>query len=1390
MLNFWRKSQPEPTPQPLRSNAEYKAVLMQVFERLQGDDARIKVKAFFITQKVKADELADWLERVGEGIEVDDVREWVMQLGELGRLNDGKLSRVSGAIAARVSPLSRVEVVEHEGAEKDDRVTAKNILNQQTTAELLELGRQWVRLEQYEFALDAFDRALTLSPESAEIWNEKGVALSKLNRYEEANIAYEKAIVLHGLPLEMSKVSEVKRIEDKHFKVREGSPDEEVEAFFQKGLQQCHSGDYVGAIASFDRALEINPNSHVVWQGRGTALSSLGRYEEALANQEQSLKINSDNYYAWLGRGSLLCDHLGRKEEAITNFERALKINPDGFHAWHNCGIALSGLGRKEEAIISFDQALKIKPDFLSALLNRGIALSALGRKEEAIVNYDQALKIKPDYYEAWNNRGIVLFELGDYEGAVFHFDKALQIEPSNYTAWNNKSGALAKLGRNEEAIVALERVLTIKPDYYEAWNNIGNLLSTLERKEKAIASYDQALKTKPDYYDAWSNRATSLFTLRRYEEVVDSLNQALKIEPDNHSAWFNCGQAQFALGRYKEAIDSYNQTLRINSVFSVAWTSRGLSLSELGCYEEAIASYDQALELNSGCYQSFSSKGVALNQLHRYEEALECAEMSITINSQESHAWYVKGFALGGLDLHEEAIDSYDSSLKLDSRNVSAWEGQGVSLFSLGYYEEACASHDHALEIKPDYHEAWYCRGLCLYMLQRNEEAIASFDKALQIKPDSYSAWVHRGLAAVNSPCCVLVQIIICSKLIPSVVITNSALNQRGWKGLIASHTQGLHHCHKETHLLGHGVLQQCLGNVYHERAKYKSNKDHYYHQAISHYTEALKTLTLETYPEECLKTLQGLIRPLLATGNIPAAKERRIEGLQVLQHLFNANTSAAQKRRIASELVSFSQIAIDILVTEGEPIAALEAAERHKNQRLTWILDEWNEQVLSPSYEQMRSLLKNDAAIVYWHYSEDTLTTFILTLENAAPIVLTQTTKPFSDWKKEWNNQYQDYRQKGKAQSDSKQNHPWRAILKNLNTLSDILNIPAITQSLPSSITQLILIPHRDLHHFPLHALFPSSFAITFLPSLQIGIILQRRLYQPITSSIPLLLIENPKNANPDEGLLYSEVEAAMIRSFFHQAKTLANEKATEIALIQAIPHAQILHFTGHAGFAPMVEVSTQTLRPSRVQLARDTGNAPSIGDLPQESTYNQQSFTPPAKRYRPSPEHSALKLADEEFLTTKTICNLDFNAYFLISLASCETSITGPKNLTVEYVGLNSAFLQAGATAVLGSLWVVEDSVNLWLMVHFYQALLKGQPPAIALQSSQQQFQSLTSNQFISWLTDLGQRLPPHSGVKKILQSEVNGFQKRQETPDRINFRDPYHWAAFTITGRGMP
>jgi CHAT domain-containing protein len=81
-------------------------------------------------------------------------------------------------------------------------------------------------------------------------------------------------------------------------------------------------------------------------------------------------------------------------------------------------------------------------------------------------------------------------------------------------------------------------------------------------------------------------------------------------------------------------------------------------------------------------------------------------------------------------------------------------------------------------------------------------------------------------------------------------------------------------------------------------------------------------------------------------------------------------------------------------------------------------------------------------------------------------------------------------------------------------------------------------------------------------------------------------------------------------------------------------------------------------------------------------------------------------------------------------LVTLSACETAL-GRRAGGEGYVGLSSAFIQAGARRVVVSLWNVDDVVTRWLMREFYQRIAAGTSEAVALSEAKRVVATSASN-----------------------------------------------------------
>jgi CHAT domain-containing protein len=105
--------------------------------------------------------------------------------------------------------------------------------------------------------------------------------------------------------------------------------------------------------------------------------------------------------------------------------------------------------------------------------------------------------------------------------------------------------------------------------------------------------------------------------------------------------------------------------------------------------------------------------------------------------------------------------------------------------------------------------------------------------------------------------------------------------------------------------------------------------------------------------------------------------------------------------------------------------------------------------------------------------------------------------------------------------------------------------------------------------------------------------------------------------------------------------------------------------------------------------------------------------------------SPLRSALVLSIDEdkeedgFLQVREINNFRINAD-LVVLSACQTG-NGPLEKGEGLLGLNRTFFQAGAHAVLSSLWPINDETTATFMDDFYSFLVQGEDKDSALRQA---------------------------------------------------------------------
>ena len=287
-----------------------------------------------------------------------------------------------------------------------------------------------------------------------------------------------------------------------------------AETYYVWGNIKFKQVDYVGAIADYDKAIQLKPDYAEAYNNRGLAKHELGEHAAALIDFGEAIQLKPGLSVAYNNR-ALAKSALGDLRAAIADYDEAIQLNANDAVVYKNRGVAKGKLGEHAAALADYDKAIQLKPDYAEAYDSRGYMKDKLGEHEAALADYDKAIQLKPDYAEAYNNRGFVKYELKDYFAALADYDKAIQL----------------------------------KPDFPNSYNNRGLVKIDLNEHVAALTDYNIAIQLKPDYADAYFNRGVSYLYLGLHRETIQDLLIALRFATQTGDTELKTAIEQFLSG-------------------------------------------------------------------------------------------------------------------------------------------------------------------------------------------------------------------------------------------------------------------------------------------------------------------------------------------------------------------------------------------------------------------------------------------------------------------------------------------------------------------------------------------------------------------------------------------------------------------------------------------------------------------------------------------------------------------------------------------------------------------------------------------------------------------------------------------------------------------------
>ena len=253
-------------------------------------------------------------------------------------------------------------------------------------------------------SMASLERSLT-----ANDWNLRGYALSKLEKFEESAECYRKS-------LEMDP--------------------ESVGANINMGTGLTRIGRKAEALPYFEREVELHPDVAIVYEPLASYYMETGRGEDALAAMRKAAQLDPKGIARWRNLG-FICLSLKREDESKEVWQHIKELlltvpqyrNPMSVN---NEVIISMNAGATDVALDMHEFGVEHYPDSALIWYNFGVTLHRLGHAEDAILCYGRALELDSSLSFATLNRALLLIQLGDWESAKRDLESTVASDPES----------------------------------------------------------------------------------------------------------------------------------------------------------------------------------------------------------------------------------------------------------------------------------------------------------------------------------------------------------------------------------------------------------------------------------------------------------------------------------------------------------------------------------------------------------------------------------------------------------------------------------------------------------------------------------------------------------------------------------------------------------------------------------------------------------------------------------------------------------------------------------------------------------------------------------------------------------------------------------------------
>lgn len=291
------------------------------------------------------------------------------------------------------------------------------------------------------------------------------------------------------------------------------------------------AGDFDKAVELSRSALKESPNNPQLWTLQGIAFADKGDSKDALASFEHALKLNPDSVAALAGAAQI--HYQSGNKAAVPLLNHLLELRPGDPTANAMLAVLAYQQGNCPSAISHFEQARQLLESQVDALHAYATCLARLKRLDDAAAALQKTVALRPDDPKEKQILASVQLMAHKPQDAIATLQPLLESASNDVSTLELASRAYEDAGDTPHAVSTLRQALLLDPRRISLYLDFATICFSHQSFQVGIDVITEGLTLQPKADDLYVARGVLYVQLAQYDKAEADFEKAYALNPN-----------------------------------------------------------------------------------------------------------------------------------------------------------------------------------------------------------------------------------------------------------------------------------------------------------------------------------------------------------------------------------------------------------------------------------------------------------------------------------------------------------------------------------------------------------------------------------------------------------------------------------------------------------------------------------------------------------------------------------------------------------------------------------------------------------------------------------------------------------------------------------------